>query len=34
MRLAELKQACQTLQTLVQEVIDQRTMEFPQNDSN
>lgn len=32
-RLAELKQACQALQAMVHEVIDQRTMEFPTDDN-
>ena len=31
-KLSELKRACQELQNIVQEVIDQRIMEFPTND--
>lgn len=31
-RLAELKQTCQALQAIVQEIIDKRTMEFPTDD--
>lgn len=31
-KLSELKRACQALQDIVQEVIDQRTMEFPTDD--